>query len=304
MHRFIAAILALLFAAGPLYADDQTAATRQQVNELAKSSHGITKLTAKTGVVYKIQTAVGYVTTIELPSEALKVFVGDQDQFSAEVYGNEVVIKPATDYPDARTDLTVYFDKTRLSFDVTVGSPETVDVVLDFRYPTDEALVDNAFKKKLNEKEAILEAKYQEKLKDEDSKVKGLAQAKFEEDLKNGAKLRRFQMSRLKDGIQLNLLSLSVIGERNYLRFSVVNRTQSDFSIARIILGREKSKEAVFAPIDFAQNIDPVVPKGSFRYGLVSFDPVLLNSDEKLIFRLYEKDKTEPIEISEVPLEA
>ena len=310
MIRSITSFLVLVCSATSLYAQDLPSKDREASNQISKSAPSIYKLTAKTGVVYKVQTAVGYVTTIELPSEALKVFLGDQDLFVVEVYGHEVIIKPATDYVDARSNLTIYIQNSRLSFDVSVGSPETADFVLDFRYPSDEAMVENAYKKRIDKKKEELEAEYANRFKNEDERVNALTRGKFEEALKNGAKIKRLQISKKKDDIELNLLALLEIGDRNYLRFCIKNHSHSDYSIERLVFAKETFKRSGFGvtkqgftPISFNENIDRSVPKGGYRYGLLSFDKVSLNKDEKFILRLYGKDKTDPIEISPLSLE-
>lgn len=310
MLRSISVFLILFFWATAVYAQDAVVSDRQTTNQLSKNTPSIYKLTAKQGVVYKLQTAVGYVTTIELPDEALKVFVGDQDSFVVEVYGNEVIIKPATDYMDAKSNLTIYTEKTRLSFDVSVGSPETADFVLDFRYPSDEAMVGNAFKKAVDDKKAELSADYEAKIMKNDKQVKMLTQEKFEEAIKNGAKIKRLKISKRRGSVQMNLMSLAEIGGRYYLRFNVMNYSQSDFFVERIVLGKEAFRRSGFGltkdgfiPVDFSQNVEKSVPKGTDRYGLISFDKIILSQNEKLVLRLYEKDKADPIEISEVPLE-
>ncbi len=310
MIRSIASFLVLVCCATSLYAQDLPTKDRQVTNQISKSAPSIYKLTAKTGVVYKIQTAIGYVTTIELPSEALKVFVGDQDLFVVEVYGHEVIIKPATDYVDARSNLTIYIQNSRLSFDVSVGAPETADFVLDFRYPQDDVMVENAYKKRIDKKKGELEAEYAERLKKDDERVNLLTQGKFEEALKNGAKIKRLQISKKKDDIEFDLLELLEIGDKNYLRFNIKNHSHSDYSIERLVLAKETFKRTGFgvtrqgfAPINFNENIERTVPRGGYRYGLLSFDKVSLGRDEKFILRLYEKDKNDPIEIVPVPLE-
>jgi len=310
MRRLFVIAFALLFGTNFLYADEPIVKDRQYENKLSKNSPSIYKLTAKTEVVYKIQTAVGYVTTIELPDEALKVFLGDQDLFVVEVYGSEVIIKPATNYTDAKSNLVIYTDQTRLSFDISVGVPETADFVLDFRYPGDEAIVDNAFKRKLKEKKEELESAYQEILKKEDENIKSLTQSRFEEALKTGAKIKPLKVSKTKDKIELKLLSLSEIGERYYLRFSIKNSLDRDYFMERLLLGKETFKRSGFGmkkerfvPVEFTENIDKAIPKNTLKYGLIGFDKVTLNKDEKFVIRLYEKDQMDPLEIEQVPLE-
>ena len=45
--------------------------SRQDFNKLRLSSRNIYKVTMRSGVVYKLQTAIGYVSTIDLPEKAL-----------------------------------------------------------------------------------------------------------------------------------------------------------------------------------------------------------------------------------------
>ena len=66
---------------------------------------------------------------------------------------------------------------------MSVGSPETADFVLDFRYPRDEVMVENAYKKRIDKKKEELEAEYAGKLKNEDERVNLLTRGKFEEAL-------------------------------------------------------------------------------------------------------------------------
>ena len=115
---------------------------RQDFNKLRLSSRNIYKVTMRSGVVYKLQTAIGYVSTIDLPEKALKVFIGDQELFKVGVYETQVILKPVSDEKDARTNLVIVTASGRLAFDVSVGAPDTADFVLDFRLPQeDETLV-------------------------------------------------------------------------------------------------------------------------------------------------------------------
>ena len=114
---------------------EDTLKERQSFNKLRRSTRNIYKVTMRSGVVFKLQTALGYASTIDLPEKALKVFVGDQELFKVGVYEKQIVIKPITDEMDARTNLVIETESGRLTFDVAGGAPETADFVLDFRLP-------------------------------------------------------------------------------------------------------------------------------------------------------------------------
>ncbi|MBI3312663.1 MAG: hypothetical protein HYZ83_00320, partial [Candidatus Omnitrophica bacterium] len=52
---------------------------RQHFNKLKRTTRNIYKVTMRSTVAFRLQTALGYVSTIDLPEKALKVFVGDQE---------------------------------------------------------------------------------------------------------------------------------------------------------------------------------------------------------------------------------
>ncbi len=62
---------------------------RKLFNQKTMPTERISRVKMRKDVVYKLQTALGYVSAIELPEPALKVFVGDQDLFKVGVYENE-----------------------------------------------------------------------------------------------------------------------------------------------------------------------------------------------------------------------
>ena len=163
----------------PEKTDHASLAARAKFNKLSRNTPQIYKATMRSNVVYRLQTALGYVSTLDLPEPALKVFVGDQELFKVGVYEREVLIKPITDDPDARTNLTVMTQSGRLTFDVTVGPANTADFVIDFRLPQDDVLVENAFEKALQEKKMVIKTEYEEKEKKLEEKAKTLANTKL-----------------------------------------------------------------------------------------------------------------------------
>lgn len=286
-------------------------ADRHKENKTARTTLNIYKLPLKPGVAYRIQTAIGYITTIDLPEEAQKVFIGDADLFKAEVYGEQVLIKPATDYPDARTNLTIYTKTSRLSFDVTVGAAETADFVLDFHASDEGALVANEFKTKLDEKKAALESEYQTKAKEQTKTVEKLTQEKLEEEIKRGTVSKKLKISVKDNGIQINMLSLSEIGGENYLRFSILNYSDHDYEVERIIAGKELARRSGvsqhkegFVPVDVSVNFENKIPKNSYHYGLIRFEKLTLKKNERFVLRFYEKQNNQPLQVDGIPVEA
>ncbi len=311
MAKWLSFILVGVLSAQCLWAEESDPRIeRQHKNALTKSTPNIYQLTTKKAVAYQLQTALGYITTIDLPEEARKVFVGDAELFKVEVYGSQVIVKPATDSPAARSNLVIYTASQRLSFDVTVGPPELADFVLDFRFPGPEAQVQNEFKAKVEEKKQELEQEYQAKKTKQDENVSKLAQEKFETQIQKGAASKVLKLSKKEGGIQVNLLSLSEMGDKSYIRFSILNYSDHDAEIERLVLGKETmvrkgfnlNKEG-FAPVECIQNVESIIPKDSYRYGVLSFNKVFLRTNERLTLKVFEKDATQPLEITNIPSE-
>ncbi len=274
---------------------------RQKFNKLRRGSRNIYKVTMRPGVVFRLQTALGYLSTIDLPEKALKVFAGDQELFKVGVYERQVLIKPITDDPDSRTNLVIITQSARLAFDVSVGAPETADFVLDFRFPEDdEALVQNAFEKALEEKTRELEKTYQVKEGKLDERAKTLAQEKLKEEIKSQVRSIPLKQSRQNGRVQVNLLSLSQVGERAYLRFSVLNYSDTPFRPLKVMIGavREerkffKKKEGGVVEFPSELSLPRVIPPDSYEYGLLVFDYRALGKKEKPLFRILEEESSQ-----------
>jgi hypothetical protein len=247
-------------------------------------------------VVGKLQTAAGYVSTIDLPEKALEVYAGDQDLFKVEVYGKRVTVKPLTDETDARTNLLIVTASGRLSFDVSVGPPETADFVRDFRKPEDEfSLVQNAFDEQVAKKTRTLEKKFQEKEAKLDEKAKSLADSKLKEDIKASIKTVTLKASGSKDGVQVNLLTLSEVGEKTYLRFSVLNYSKTSYKPLKVLVGALKQKRAFLrkkddgiAEFPSELSMEQEIKPDSYVYGVLTFESRSLQKNEKPIFRMME----------------
>lgn len=269
---------------------------RQKFNKLKRTTQNIYKVTMRSGVAFRLQTALGYVSTIDLPERALKVYVGDQELYKVEVYERQVLVKPITDEEDARTNLIIVTESGRLVFDVSVGSPQTADFVLDFRLPIDdEYLVRNAFDEKVQEKVLELESSYQEQKKELDKKAEEISKQKLKERVASGVQSLNLKESVSAGDVQLNLLSLSRVADKGYLRFSILNYSRTPYRVLRTsvgILTYEKkflrSKESGFIELSSELELPDVIPPDSYEYGVAVFDFRVLGKKEKPVFKVIE----------------
>ena len=306
MKRIIAfAVLSLMFfTQGSLFAEDQkppeTAESalkeRQLFNKLRRTTQNIYKTSMRSTVAYRLQTALGFISTIDLPEPALKVFAGDQELFKVEVYENQVLVKPITDDAAPRMNLVIVTESGRLAFDVFVGPPESADFVLDFRLPQeDETLVKNAFDKKVEEKVVVMEENYRDKETKLEEKAEKLSEHKLKEKVASGVQMLSLKGSKGKGGVEVSLLSLSRMEDKAYLRFSVLNRSDNSYRVLKTAVGAIDHERRFFikresGSIEFSSELVlyPLIRTDARVFGVVVFDYRLLEKSQKPVFRIYE----------------
>ncbi len=273
---------------------------RQHFNKLKRTTRNIYKVTMRSTVAFRLQTALGYVSTIDLPEKALKVFVGDQELFKVEVYEKQVLIKPVTDESDAKTNLVIVTGSTRLAFDISVGPPDTADFVLDFRLPQDdEALVKNAFDEKVGEKVKELQTQYQKKEEKLDQKAEKISEEKIKEKLAAGVRTIELKKSKAEDEVQLNLLSLSQVAGKIYLRFSVLNYSKTPYRVLGTFVGIQTyekkflgKKEAGVIEISSELKLAEVIKPDSYEYGVLALDYRAMGKNELPVVRILEDNSS------------
>ena len=274
---------------------------RQLFNKLRRTTQNIYKTSMRSTVAYKLQTALGFISTIDLPEPALKVFAGDQELFKVEVYERQVLVKPVTDDADARTNLIIITESGRLAFDVTTEAPETADFVLDYRLPQDdESLVQNAFEKKVEEKAAVIKEDYHQKEAKLEEKAEKLSEDKLKEKVASGVQSFTLKGSFTKGEVQVNLLSLSRMVDKGYLRFSVLNFSKTPYKPLRATVGaieyeRKLLKNQQSGNIEFPSELElsKRIQPDSYVYGVIVFDFRTLGKGQKPVFRIFE-DILEP----------
>ena len=286
----------------PAETPDSNLKERQTFNKLRRSTRNIYKVTMRSGVAYRLQTALGYVSTIDLPEPALKVFVGDQDLFKVEVYERQVLVKPITDDAEARTNIIIITESGRLAFDVSTGAPETADFVLDYRLPKDdESLVQNAFEKKVEEKAAVIKEDYQQKEAKLEEKAEKLSEDKLKEKVASGVQSFALKGSAAKGEVQVNLLSLSRMADKGYLRFSILNYSKVPYKLLKASVGAIEYERKLLVKNQESGNIEfpseleisKVIQPDSYVYGVIVFDYRVLGKGQKPVIRVFE-DALEP----------
>ena len=307
MKYFTAILIFILLFKGIAFCQDAEAITdRRFINQNVETSPNIYEILMKPKALRKIQTALDYFTVIDLPEKALNVYIGNQELFKVEVYERQVLIKPLIEDMTAETNLLVITESGRFVFQITVGPPETAEFVIDARLG--DEIIEDKVEKALEEKEAELENSLEKKEQELESRAEKIADEKVKEKLLEESKQIRLKSSRSNGDIQANLLSISKIGKRIYLKFSVLNYSKTSYKVLETLIGFEETKrnwlkqeKSGFVKIESESSLPSVIEPSQYVYGMLSFDGRALKKEEKPVFKLLESEGNRNIEIRGFP---
>lgn len=303
MRHFAAILILVLLLKGSAFSQDAERITdRRFINQHVESSPNIYEILMKPKALRKIQTALDYFTVIDLPEKALNVYIGNQELFKVEVYEKQVLIKPLLEDMTAETNLLVITESGRFVFQITVGPPETAEYVIDARLG--DEIIEDKVEKAVQETKQALENSFEKKEQELESRAEKIADEKVKEKLLEESKQIRLKVSRSNGDVQANLLSISKIGKRIYLKFSVLNYSKTHYKVLKTSIGFEeikrnwlKEEKSGFVEIESESSLPSVIEPSQYVYGMLSFDERALKKEEKPVFKLLESDGNRNIEI-------
>ncbi len=202
-----------------------------------KKNLWVHKLRIKTGLIYKLNTAPGYVSVITLPVIPLDVALGNTGAFSEQIVGRQIFIKPIT-YDMAETsNLEIYTKYGLINILLRIKTSKLVTYNLDISNSIKDVFVKNY----INDKIKALKAKFMKKYFMRQSIL-----AKKAEDLKAEKKeimslillINRIKINKsvTKQGITLTIISISRIKNFYYLRYQLTNNSGSRFFVRNAYL--------------------------------------------------------------------
>ena len=153
----------------------------------------------------------------------------------------------------------------------------------------------NAFEKKVEEKVSKIERAYKAKEEKLDEKAEELAGEKLREKVAAGVETIGLKASGSDGEVQVNLLSLSRMAEKAYLRFSVLNYSKADYTPLLSMVGaleyeRKLLKKRETGIIEFPSTLEiaKVIHPDSYVYGVLVFDYRVLGKGQEPVFRIFE----------------
>ncbi len=202
-----------------------------------KNRKSIHKLNIKQGIVYKLNTAPGFVSVITLPVIPLDVALGNTGAFSEQVVGRQIFIKPVTYDVRATSNLEIYTKFGLINVLLRIKSPKSVTYNLDISGTVKDVFAKNYIKKRISVLKGklikeyalrdLLLTKKALRLKAEKKEIMGLIL------LINRTKINK---SVTKSGITLTAISISRIKNLYYIGYQLTNNSDKDFLLRNIYL--------------------------------------------------------------------
>lgn len=200
----------------------------------------IHKLQIKSGLIYKLNTAPGYVSVITLPTIPLDVAVGNTAAFSEQVVGKQIFIKPITYNTHTTSNIEIFTKFGLINILVRIKNPASVTYNLNLADTLKNIFVENYIKNKINGLKAALYKEYNSKMKLLNIKSKRIKKEKKEVmGLILAINRTRIDKSVRKAGITLTVISISRIKNYYYLEYQLTNNDNLPFFIRNIYLYRE-----------------------------------------------------------------
>ena len=198
------------------------------------------KLKIKSGIIYKLNTAAGYVSVITLPVIPLDVALGNTGAFSEQTVGRQIFIKPVTyDYKET-SNLEIYTKYGLINVLLRIKSPKSVTYNLNIANTIKDVFVKNYVKNKINGLKTVLFKKYEAQKIALDKKAVALKKEKRDVmDLILMINRKRINKSVSEDGITLTAISVSRIKNFYYLRYQLTNNSNRKFFVRNVYLYKE-----------------------------------------------------------------
>ena len=201
----------------------------------------IHKLEIKSGVIYKLNTALGYVSVITLPAIPLDVAMGNTGAFSEQVVGRQIFIKPITYNAGTTSNLEIFTKYGLINILLRIKNAKLVTYNLNLANTLKNVFASNYIESKIDKLKTALLQKYKSKFAILNEK--GLKLKKEKKDVMNLILLvNRLKINKTagKDGITLTLISISHIKRVYYLEYQITNNNNKPFFIRNIYLYREE----------------------------------------------------------------
>ena len=198
------------------------------------------KLRIKSGIIYKLNTAPGYVSVITLPVIPLDVALGNTGAFSEQIVGRQIFIKPITYDDQATSNLEIYTKYGLINVLLRIRNAKSVTYNLNIANTIKNIFVKNYVKNKLDGLKTVLLKKYESREAVLNKKTDELKKEKSSVmDLILMINRKKINKSVTEDGITLTAISMSRIKNFYYLQYQLTNNSNRKFFVRNVYLYKE-----------------------------------------------------------------
>jgi hypothetical protein len=191
----------------------------------------------KTGLIYKLNTAPGYVSVITLPVIPLDVALGNTGAFSEQIVGRQIFIKPVTYDAGATSNLEIYTKYGLINILLRIRSAKLVTYNLDIANTGNGVFAKNYINDKIKALRTALLKRYSAKAAALNKKALSLNKEKREVmDLILLINRVVINKSVSKGGITLTAVSASRIKNLYYLQYQLTNNSGRAFLVRNAYL--------------------------------------------------------------------
>lgn len=197
----------------------------------------IHKLDIKSGVIYKLNTALGYVSVVTLPTIPLDVAMGNTGAFSEQVVGRQIFIKPITYDTGTTSNLEIFTKYGLINILLRIKSSRLVTYNLNLANTLKNVFASNYIESKIDKLKTALLQKYKSKFA-----ILNEKQIKLIKERKEVMNLillvNRLKINKIsrKFGLTLTVISISHIKSIYYLEYQITNNNNKPFFIRNIYL--------------------------------------------------------------------
>jgi hypothetical protein len=224
------------FAAKPSFAVNYSALKKYTL----KKKLWVHKLRIKSGIIYKLNTAPGYVSVITLPVIPMDMALGNTGAFSEQIVGRQIFIKPITYDYQATSNLEIYTKYGLINVLLRIRNAKSVTYNLNIANTIKNVFVKNYVKNKLDGLKIVLLKKYKTRESLLNKKAEELEKEKHNVmDLILMINRKKINKSVTKDGITLTAISLSRIKDFYYLQYQLTNNSNRKFFVRNVYLYKE-----------------------------------------------------------------
>ena len=182
------------------------------------------KLSINKNIVYKLNTAYGYISVITLPVIPLNIAIGNSSAFAYNVLGNQIFVKPLSYNKKVSTNMEILTKYGLLNVLIKVTNDKSVAFNLDLAKPGSGMFYKNYLEHKLQVLKVKLKSAYAAKYTSLAAMRKTVAKNKsYVEKLILSINKQKIDVSANKKNVSFTIIYKSKIGHKYYLRYMISN---------------------------------------------------------------------------------